>query len=145
MTDSPANSSIRVPPVRKRPGWRAVARFLTGSVWLGFGLVHKILDLVPRHGEIVGRILGEWGTRPVVVGIGAGECLLALWIWSGVRPLQCAIAQTVLIATMNTLEILLARDLLLSPWGLVAANSILLGVAWGLAFPPRRAIRSPGS
>lgn len=116
-----------------RASW-IVARLLTGTVWFGFGLVHKILDLVPRHGKIVERILGDWGTRPVVVTIGVGECLMALWIWSGHSPVLCAIVQTFLVVTMNSLEILLARDLLISPSGMVAANAILLGVAWGLAF-----------
>lgn len=146
MTDSPANAASRVPSTRERPeAWWVAARFGTGAVWLGFGLVHKILDLVPRHGEIVGRILGDWGTRPVVVAIGVGECLIALWIWSGRWPVLCAIVQTALIATMNTLEILLARDLLLSPSGMVAANSFLLGLAWGLAIRKGVPVRGTGA
>jgi hypothetical protein len=143
MLDSPSNTVNRVSSTRGLSGRsRIAARILTGGVWLGFGLVHKILDLVPRHGEIVSRILGDWGTRPVVVAIGVGECLMAAWIWTGRWPVFCAIVQTALIATMNTLEILLARDLLLSPTGMVAANSVLLCLAWGLTLPPTGAIRS---
>lgn len=146
MTDSPAETFTSVPTSKGGlRAWWVTVRVLTGMVWFGFGLVHKILDLVPRHGQIVGRILGDWGTRPVVVAIGFGECLLALWIWSGQRPFLCAIVQTILIGTMNTLEILLARDLLLSPAGMVAANTILLGLAWALAIRKGVPVRGAGA
>ena len=100
------------------------------AVWIGFGLFAKVLGLVPRHEEIVGRILGEAWAGPITVAIGAGEVLLGLWVASAVWSRLCAIVQIALLAGMNLLEIALAPDLLL--WGplngLFAAA--LAGVVW---------------
>lgn len=84
-------------------------------VWIGFGLVCKVLDLVPRHEEIVARILGGELSGPITRSIGGLEVLMGLWVASGIRSRSCAIVQMVLVGVMNALEISLAADLLL--WG----------------------------
>jgi hypothetical protein len=84
------------------------------------GLGCKVLGLVPRHREIVARILGEDFASPLTIAIGFGEIGMAAWILSGIRPRLCAYAQIGLVAVMNVIEFLLARDLLL--FG--AANAI---------------------
>jgi hypothetical protein len=82
-------------------------------VWLINGLFCKVLNFVPRHQEIVTRILGagisSWATR----AIGVSEILMGIWILSRIKPKLCAALQIAIIATMNTIEYILAPDLLL--------------------------------
>lgn len=107
---------------------------MIGAVWIFHGLYSKILNGIPRHREIVARILGErravWLTRL----IGGGEVLLGLWVFTGVAPLLCAGVQTLGLVAMNALEIRRARDLLISPWGMVALNAGYLALVWTWAF-----------
>ena len=89
--------------------------YLIAAVWLINGLVCKVLNLVPRHREIVARILGNDYSSLFTIAIGSLEILMAVWILSGIKPRINAIAQIIVIATMNTLEFFVAPDLLL--WG----------------------------
>jgi hypothetical protein len=75
----------------------------------------KVLNLVPRHQEIVARILGSDHARLLTIAIGLSEIAMAVWILSGIRRRLNAIAQIMIIAAMNTLEFILVPDLLL--WG----------------------------
>lgn len=104
--------------------------FLIGSVWLFHGLYSKILDGIPRHRLIVGRILGDEIAGPATVGLGILEILLGLWAFSGRCRRACALVQTLAIISMNTLEILLADDLLISAGGMVALNLGFLALVW---------------
>ena len=65
-------------------------RIVIAGVWIFHGLYSKILDGVPRHRLIVGRILGDSFARPLTVLIGTGEILLGLWVLSGRRSRACA-------------------------------------------------------
>jgi hypothetical protein len=73
----------------------------------------KLLDFVPRHKEIVGRILGDQHALYMTKMIGLGEVFLAVLIIFGFRSRLLAIIQIILVVLMNTLEIILAPDLLL--------------------------------
>jgi hypothetical protein len=85
------------------------------AVWLINGLICKVLNLVPRHLEIVAAILGNVHARLLTVLIGLSEIGMAIWILSGIWTRFNAVTQMLLIATMNTLEFFLVPDLLL--WG----------------------------
>ncbi len=93
----------------------AVLTVLIAAVWLGFGLFCKVLDLVPRHEEIVERILGTSYAASITRLFGVLEVLMSLWVLSGFRRRLNAIAQMLLVGVMNVLEAVLAPDLLL--WG----------------------------
>ena len=95
-------------------------RYLIALVWLVNGLLCKVLHLVPRHEAIVARILGPAHAGILTRLIGLGEIGMAAWVASGRAPRRCAAAQIILILSMNTLEALLAPDLLL--WG--RANAV---------------------
>lgn len=82
-------------------------------VWLANGLFCKVLNLVPRHQEIVARILGEQYSWLITKAIGVSEMLMVVWILSRIKIRFCAIFQMVIIATMNMIEFVLAPDLLL--------------------------------
>jgi uncharacterized membrane protein YphA (DoxX/SURF4 family) len=97
---------------------RAINRVLTfciAVVWIANGLFCKVLNLVPRHAEIVARIIGEDYSRPLTVLIGCSELVMAIWILSGFKSRINALTQIVVVGTMNILEFILASDLLL--WG----------------------------
>ena len=109
---------------------RLLLAIAIGSVWVFHGLYSKILNGVPRHRMIVARMLGEEFAGPATIMIGGCEVLLGFWAFSGWNRRACALVQTLAIAGMNTLEILLAKDLLISAPGMVALNIVLLSLAW---------------
>lgn len=84
-------------------------------VWFINGLLCKVLNLVPRHGQIVAQILGDEYARIFTILIGISEVVMAIWVLSKFKPRLNTIAQIVLVATMNIIEFLLVPDLLL--WG----------------------------
>jgi uncharacterized membrane protein YkgB len=120
-----------------RGGVIAALRIATAGVWLLFGVVFKLLDVVPRHRTIIAAIVGDAASTTATRLIGAAEALMGLWILSGVRPRTCALAQTLAIVTMNVIELSVARDLLLAPTLMVCANACFLALAWYIA------LRSP--
>jgi hypothetical protein len=89
--------------------------YLIAAVWVANGLFCKVLNLVPRHQEIVARIIGNAHAGVLTRAIGFSEMAMAVWILSGFRTKRNAITQVVVIATMNSLEFIMAPDLLL--WG----------------------------
>ncbi len=89
--------------------------YLVASVWLINGLFCKLLNFVPRHQEIVARILGNESSRLLTVLIGVSEIVMTIWIVSSVWSRMNAVIQILVIAAMNILEFLLVPDLLL--WG----------------------------
>ncbi|MEL7378201.1 MAG: DoxX-like family protein [Bacteroidota bacterium] len=84
-------------------------------VWLVNGLLAKVLNLVPRHQEIVERILGAQYAREFIVLIGCAEIVLAIWVFSRWKYKLSSILQIAAVIAMNILEFFLAPDLLL--WG----------------------------
>jgi hypothetical protein len=92
-----------------------VLTYLIAAVWLINGLVCKVFNSVPRHREIVARILGDDHASLFTIAIGALETLMAVWVLSRIMTRLNAIIQIVIIATMNTIEFIIAPDLLL--WG----------------------------
>jgi DoxX-like family len=92
-----------------------ILNYLIAAVWIANGLFCKVLNLVPRHREIVARIIGNAHAEVLTRAIGFSEIAMALWVLSGIKTKLNAIAQVVVIATMNSLEFIMAPDLLL--WG----------------------------
>jgi len=90
-------------------------RYFISLVWLANGLFAKVMDLIPRHTEIVAAILGPAYARELTVLIGLSEIAMATWIVLDRHRQPTAVAQITIILTMNTLESLLVPELLL--WG----------------------------
>lgn len=86
-------------------------------LWIINGLFCKILDLVPRHQEIVARIFNEKLSFYFTPIIGIGEIVIALLILFYYPKKWLVYGQILLILTMNCIELLLAKDLLL--WGVL--------------------------
>jgi hypothetical protein len=108
-------------------------RFGIAAVWLLFGLVFKALGTAPRHRAIVARVVGAQRAGAVLWLVVVAEIGLAAWMFSGRALLLCMAAQTTLIIVMNALELYYARDLLLSPIGMVCANVVFLSLGWYVA------------
>ena len=106
------------------------AAFLLASVWFTNGFGAKLLGLVPRHRLIVERFFGAAAAPLTTRAIGVAEIAMSAWILSGKERGWCAAAQAAVIISMNGLELLRARDLLLFPVLMPAANALLLGVAF---------------
>tara|TARA_R110002096_G_scaffold2186_2_gene11554 strand:- start:12450 stop:12824 length:375 start_codon:yes stop_codon:yes gene_type:complete len=94
---------------------KTIIKYLIAIVWILNGLFCKVLGFIPRHEQIVSRILGIEYSKPLTVLIGLFEVIMAIWILSKIKPKLNAITQIIIIATMNILEFILVPDLLL--WG----------------------------
>ena len=110
--------------------FQMVSGILIGCVWVFHGFYSKILNGIPRHRLIVGRILGQEFSGHATIAVGLLEILLGVWAFTGQERVACALVQTLAIAGMNALEILLARDLLISAIGMVLLNLAFLALIW---------------
>lgn len=107
-----------------------ILTFIIATVWLANGLFCKVLNLVPRHEQIVARILGDDYSRTLTVLIGLSEVVMAIWVLTKFKTKFNAVAQMTVVATMNILEFLLVPDLLL--WGRL--NSVFALLFIGLVY-----------
>lgn len=112
---------------------------LIASVWLINGLFCKVLEMVPRHQQIVSGILGEQYSGLITKLIGVAETAFACWVVSCYRPRLAALLQIIIITGMNVLEFFLVPELLL--WGrtnlLFAMMLVLLIVYTEFVLRPR--------
>ncbi len=92
-----------------------IINYLIAAVWLINGLFCKVLGLVPRHQQIVQRILGADHSNLFTFLIGLSEIIMAAWILSEYKSRLNAVIQVCVIACMNIIEAIVASDLLL--WG----------------------------
>lgn len=84
-------------------------------VWFSNGFFCKVLNLVPRHQQIVARILGAENAFVFTKIIGVLEIIMGFWVLSNYKSKWNALVQIVVVSTMNILEFILVPDLLL--WG----------------------------
>jgi uncharacterized membrane protein YphA (DoxX/SURF4 family) len=89
--------------------------YFIASIWLVNGFVCKVMNLVPRHRQIVARVLGDEHATFLTILIGISEILIAGWILSGIKSKWSATLQILIVTSMNLLEFFLCPDLLL--WG----------------------------
>lgn len=92
-----------------------IINYFIATVWIVNGLFCKVLNLVPRHQEIVGAILGSDHSRLFTFLIGLSEIVMSIWILCGKWTRLNAIVQIFIVAMMNVLEFFIVPDLLL--WG----------------------------
>ncbi|MFT4534821.1 MAG: hypothetical protein ACJA1A_001239 [Saprospiraceae bacterium] len=92
-----------------------ILTFFIAVIWLVNGLICKVLDIIPRHEEIVANILGNDYSRPLTVLIGLSEIVMGVWVLTKFKSKLNAIAQITIVATMNIIEFSIVPDLLL--WG----------------------------
>ncbi len=62
-----------------------LSTYCIAVVWIANGLFCKVLNLVPRHQQIVARILGIEQARLWTIAIGCSEIFMAIWILSNIK------------------------------------------------------------
>lgn len=92
-----------------------ILTFIIATVWLANGLICKVLHLVPRHEQIVARILGNDYSRPLTLLIGLSEIVMGIWVLTNFKSKLNAVTQLSVVVTMNIIEFIVVPDLLL--WG----------------------------
>jgi hypothetical protein len=105
------------------------------AVWLIHGLYNKLLGGSPRHLAIVQSVPGLDGPAGayVLALVGVFEVAIAVWVLSRKAPRACAGVQTAALLSMNVVELVYARHLLLWPAGLLPLNAAFLALAWTAA------------
>ena len=118
------------------PFW--LIRVAVAGVWLYEGLWCKLLGREPRQFQVVEAVprLGPRIGSLFLRALGAVEVALALWALSGIAPLPCAVAQTVLLVLLNANGLLWARHIIHDPGGMVVKNFAFLVLAWVAASLP---------
>jgi uncharacterized protein YqjF (DUF2071 family)/uncharacterized membrane protein YphA (DoxX/SURF4 family) len=127
-----ARAANRDPQSANRRYAAGLSTVLVASVWLLHGLFNKLLHGSPRHLQIVQSVPGLSGAagQRVLTAVGLLEVGIALWVFSGWAAHCCAAVQTILLLSMNAIELTVARPLLLWPAGLIPVNLLFLAVAW---------------
>lgn len=114
-----------VPPI-----W--LVRGAVAGVWLYEGLWCKLLGGDPNQLTIV-QAVPTWGPKVgklFLMTLGVVELALGLWALSGLRPFECAIAQTALLVTLNANGLIWSRKLIHDPAGMVVKNFAFLVLGW---------------
>jgi uncharacterized membrane protein YphA (DoxX/SURF4 family) len=112
------------------PFW--LIRSAVAAVWLYEGLWCKLLGREPNQLAVV-KAVPRFGPRVGALflkALGVGEVSLGLWALSGIAPWWCALAQTLLLVTLNANGILWARHLIHDPPGMLVKNFAFLVLAW---------------
>jgi hypothetical protein len=112
------------------PVW--LIRGAVALVWLYEGLWCKLLGGEPRQLQVV-EAVPRFGPRAGMLFLtllGFVELGVAAWAFSGLLPLECALAQTLLLVALNANGLLWARHVIHDPGGMVVKNFAFLVLAW---------------
>ena len=106
-------------------------RSVVAGVWIYQGLWCKLLGRTARHEALVGSapFLTPRAARLTMFTLAVTECLLAIWVLVGWRPLAALTTQCVLLAAMNAGGLMWARELIPDPAGMVLQNVAFLTLA----------------
>jgi len=118
------------------PYW--LIRAAVAAVWLYEGLWCKLLRGEPRELEVV-KAVPRYGERfgvPFLMALGAVEVAIGLWVLSGAAPFLCALAQTILLVSLNVNGLIWSRHLIHDPRGMLVKNFAFLVLAWVAASIP---------
>jgi hypothetical protein len=112
------------------PSW--LIRAAVAAVWLYEGLWCKLLRGQPHEFEVVAAV-PRYGPRFGVLFLqvlGLVEVGIAVWTLSGISPVVCAAAQTLLLVALNANGLLWARHIIHDPSGMVVKNFAFLVLVW---------------
>jgi hypothetical protein len=70
------------------------------------------------------------------MALGAVEVAIGLWVLSGAAPFLCALAQTILLVSLNVNGLIWSRHLIHDPRGMLVKNFAFLVLAWVAASIP---------
>ena len=112
------------------PVW--LIRVAVSAVWLYEGLWCKLLRGQPHQLEVVGAV-PRFDARTSAIFLkllGVVEVGLAIWAFTGVAPIPCAAAQTLLLVSLNAGGLVFARRIIHDPAGMVVKNFAFLLLVW---------------
>jgi hypothetical protein len=118
------------------PTW--LIRIAVAAVWVYEGLWCKLLGGDPNQRKVV-EAVPHWGPRigvPFLMALGVVELSLGAWALSGIAPFASALAQTILLVSLNANGLLWSRHLIHDPAGMVVKNAAFLVLAWVAASLP---------
>ena len=123
----------RVPPdlhLPLAPQW--LIHGAVAAVWLYEGLWCKLLGHEPGQVAVVEAVplFGPRLAKRFLTLLGGLEVAMALWVLSGWHSGFCAVAQTVLLVSLNTGGVLYARQRIHDPVGMLIKNFSFLVLAW---------------
>jgi hypothetical protein len=111
---------------------RRFASAAVAGVWLYHGLWCKLLGGCPEQVDVVTAVpwLRGRAAKPVLLGIGVVETVLAVWVVSGRHPRGAAAIGTSLVAGMNAGGLTFGRRHIPAPKTMIAENVAFLALAW---------------
>ncbi len=118
------------------PFW--LIRVAVAAVWLYEGLWCKLLRGQPHEFEVV-EAVPYFGPRVGALflrALGVVEVAIAAWTLSAISPIVCAVAQTLLLVTLNFNGLLWASHIIHDPAGMVVKNFAFLVLVWVCAGLP---------
>lgn len=112
------------------PEW--LVRAAVAAVWIYEGLWCKVLGRSPSELAVVEAVpvYGPKYGRLFLTTLGWAELALGAWVLSGVAPGLAALAQSVLLVTLNANGLAWSRHLIHDPAGMVLKNIAFLVLAW---------------
>jgi uncharacterized membrane protein YphA (DoxX/SURF4 family) len=111
------------------------------AVWLYEGVWCKLLNRQPRQVRVVEAmpLYGARSATRLLRLVGAVETAIGVWVLTGIAPIVCALAQTVMLVTLNLCGLLWARRLIDDPAGMIVKNFAFLALVWvSASFPACR-------
>jgi uncharacterized membrane protein YphA (DoxX/SURF4 family) len=111
------------------------------AVWFYEGVWCKVLNRQPRQLRVIEAMphFGIPGGKALLRLLGVVEAALGVWVLTGIAPIVCAVAQTLLLVTLNACGLLWARRLIDDPAGMVVKNFAFLVLGWvSASFPAWR-------
>jgi hypothetical protein len=127
---------VVITPTLVPPFW--LIRVAVAAVWLYEGLWCKLLRGQPHEFEVV-EAVPYFGPRIGTLflqALGVVEVAIAVWTLSAISPIMCAVAQTLLLVTLNVNGLLWARHIIHDPAGMVVKNFAFLVLVWVCAGLP---------
>jgi hypothetical protein len=123
--------STLLPPI-----W--LIRVAVAAVWIYEGLWCKLLRGQPHEYRVVEAVpfFGPRIGAHFLQVLGVVEIALGLWTLSAFEPWLCALAQTLLLVTLNVNGLLWARHIIHDPGGMVVKNFAFLVLVWVAAGLP---------
>ena len=73
---------------------------------------------------------------PFLMALGAVEVAIGVWVLTGLAPFLCALAQTVLLVSLNANGWIWSRHVIHDPRGMRVKNFAFLVLAWVAASLP---------
>lgn len=109
-----------------------LVRLSVAAVWTYEGLWCKLLGRMPSQFAMMIELPRCTPERAVLLLrlLGLVEMSLALWVLSGDAPAACALAQILVLITLNGNGLLWARHLIHDPGGMVVKNIAFLVLVW---------------